>query len=338
MNAERGADNLATRCLRVRPGEVVRVFTYQADAVFEIVTRALERAGGRVQRIELEPFARDATTARAQVATAAGFAGATASLFLAAPSIPTSLSIAVLQAAERARARHLHVPSAEIRVLGQSARADPDLLSVINARLITLLRPPVRVRTTGENGTDVDITLGPQFPLVSMTGRPEPGETDNLPSGYVYTFPQQIYGVFIADRGIKCSQMRLTSAELRRNPVKFTILDGRVTEVSCGDASVCAAVEEHLASHPNAAKVGQVAFPTNYLARFEIGFDMQDRLLPGMYLGLGFTAAEVTRAPFEAPVQMLALGRRLTVEVRGQRIVHAGRLENSLVEGIDPFR
>ena len=53
---------------------------------------------------------------------------------------------------------------------------------------------------------------------------------------------------------------------------------------------------------------------------------------------MGFASSEATRAPYEAPVQMVFLGRKQTIEVGYRRIVDAGRFDQTLVEGIDPFR
>ena len=87
-----------------------------------------------------------------------------------------------------------------------------------------------------------------------------------------------------------------------------------------------------------AKAAGILVFPTNYLVRFDVGIDRQDMLLPSMNVSLGFSSAATTHASYEAPVQMVLLGRRQTVEVAGRKLVDAGRLVEALVEGIDPFR
>jgi hypothetical protein len=142
----------------------------------------------------------------------------------------------------------------------------------------------------------------------------------------------------VADRSVGGPAGWLDAAALRRNPLRLTFGSGRLVSVTCGDAQALAAFNTYLASHPDASRVGAVAMPSNYLVRSEIGLPIQDGLLPGLSVYLGHTNAAVTGAPYDAPVQLRLFGRRQTVEVRGQRIVVGGRLDASLVEGIDPFR
>mgnify|MGYP001544152215 CR=1 FL=1 len=123
-----------------------------------------------------------------------------------------------------------------------------------------------------------------------------------------------------------------------RTPTRVTFDNGRVKAFEAPDPSVAQAIETYLASHGYAERVGLVVFPTNYLVRSEVGIDRQDMLLPGVSVSLGFASADVTRASYEAPVQMVLLGRRQTVEVGGKKLVDAGRFDQELVDGIDPFR
>jgi len=336
--AVRGAQNLAARCLCVQRRETVHVLTWHAEEVFEHVSRAIDEVRGRVERIPLESLMRDSGTAQVNAHLAKALAGAKASVLLAAAGLPVGISRAVLQGVERAGTRHLHVVNVDIKLLGQSMRADPDVLTTMNERLLKLLQPPSRIHITSALGTALDVALSPHYPVVAANGRPDPGRPENLPSGLVYTHPSQVSGVYVADRAVHGEGMRATSAALRRTPIKLQIASGRVSSVSCADAHIAEQVDRYLASHADAARVGMVVFPTNYLARSEVGLEAQDALLPGVNLGLGFSMSAITRAHYDAPVQLRLMARRLNVEVHGVPLVTAGRFEAGLVEGIDPFR
>jgi leucyl aminopeptidase (aminopeptidase T) len=341
-NVARGADNLVQRCLELRKGETVAVLVWNATEVADAVERAVERAGGIARRVALEPFTADAERggARALLGVRLGpeLSGASATVLLSSTGMPTSLSLAAIEAAKAAGARHLHLLGVAPRLLAQSVRADPDRLAEMNDRLAALLQAPARVRVTSDAGTALDVALGASYPFAAENGRPRPGTSQNLPSGFVYVHPAQIQGTFVADRGLVGTGVPQGAIAARRTPATFTIAAGRVTSASCARAEAQALIERYLASHPDAGRVGLVLFPTNYLVRSEIGVEVQDELLPGVNVCLGFSEANVTRAPYDAPVQLRLLARRLTVEVRGQRVVAAGRFADALVEGIDPFR
>jgi leucyl aminopeptidase (aminopeptidase T) len=338
VNAERGAENLATSCLRVKPGERVHVVSFDAGDLFDVVSRAIERAGGIVVHVPLDAFVGEGGMARAKTQLPKQLADATASMLLAPNSLPTELSVLVAQTAMRTGSRHLHMPRMDLRTLGLAARADPDKLAQLNERIANLVRGGVRATVTSEAGTQLEIAFGPQYPPAAANGRPAPGSLDNLPSGFVDVHPVQFSGVFIADRAVLLGGLRPQAGTLRRTPMRATFKYGRLDSWTCADADVSTAVRNYLASHADAARVGFVTFPTNYLARTEVGNELQDGLLPGLNVCLGYSDAERTRAPYNAPVQMRLLGRKLNVEIGGKRIVTAGRFEDSLVEGIDPFR
>jgi leucyl aminopeptidase (aminopeptidase T) len=335
--AARGAQNLALNCLRVKRGERVSVLTWRADDVFEEVAHALVEAGAIVDRFDLESLAGEPTQSKLYAAVSPSMRNATASALLSSYGLTSSLSRAVLLVAERARTRHLHVVGCDLRVLGQSVRADPDVIAKMNARLMERLKAPSKVRVSCANGTALEVTLAAQYPLLAATGRPEPGRPENLPTGVVYTHPAVVSGTFVADRAVVGEGVRTATAALRRAPVRVTFVLGRVADVSCDDRTTVEAIERYLASHADAGRVGLVVWPTNYLVRSEIGVEVQDALLPGMNLDLGFSLSEFTRAPHDAPVQLRLQARRLDVEVDGDAIVIGGRFAPDLMDRIDPL-
>ncbi|NUP07273.1 MAG: hypothetical protein HOW73_14560 [Polyangiaceae bacterium] len=334
-NVQQGADVLATRCLCVSPGERVHLITWKLEELNLVVERALIRAGATVERIRLETMS-DPAAVRA--ALGSQLHGATASLLVAADGIPVPIGVAVLDVIRRAGSRHLHVTRTDPRVFAQSMRAEPERLGMLNDRVASTLAPPTRIRVTSPAGTQLELALASQYPILSSSGRPKLGEIDNLPAGFVYAHPSVVSGTFVADRGLLGTGMRLTGAALRKSPVYLEFGSGRVVKVTCSDATITEQVQAFLARHSDAGRVGAMTFPTNYLVRSEIGLGIQDALLPGLSLALGTSHASVTKAPYDCPVQLRLFGRRLTVDADGKRLVEDGRFADWLVEGIDPFR
>lgn len=332
-SVEKGGDVVVGSCLRVGPGEILHLLTWGAEDAAGIIVRAAERAKVKLERIRLEELVQEAGSPRIDLQLAARLAGAKASILIAGGGLPGPLGYAVVRAAAQVKSRHVHMPRVDVRMFSQGVRASPDVLATINARVLAEIKPPSRVVISSPAGTELEIELSPQFAIVSAIGRPEPGEADNLPSGSVYTHPSVVEGTFVADRAVLSSEIHE-----RKKPVTFGIRAGAIDRIECPDAALVKRIEEHFASHARARQVGLVTFPTNYLVRSEIGVAVQDALLPGISLSLGFSASKFTHAPHDAPVQMLLLGRKLTVEANGKAIVTEGRFEQRIVEGLDPFR
>lgn len=336
--AARGAKNVVEQCLVPRPGERVHVIAFKAERLPRLVERAVREAGGEAVSVEIDALDKDEPVEELVRKLEPRLAGVTAAVFLAPVRPPQTLSVAVAKVTETAGARMLYLLQVDERLLSQSARARPEALDTINQRLVAALAPPVTLRVSSDGGTDLELVLAPHHALVTACGRPGPGKSENLPSGYVYTHPSRANGVFVADRAVFGPKGDVDRSLLRRAPIRFEIQNGRVTGHDAADPAAAAVIDRYLESHVSAGRLGLVIFPTNYLVRSEIGSERQDMLLPGVTLSLGFADPRSTGATYLAPVQLVLLGRRLTVEAGPRRLVDAGRMEDALVEGIDPFR
>jgi leucyl aminopeptidase (aminopeptidase T) len=312
--------------------------TFRAASLFETFARAIEDAGAKTVAIDLDAFDPQASVEAHTRRLGPLLAGATASILIAPERPSAALSMAVAKAAEKEGARHVHLLAVDERMLGQSVRADPDLLAIVNRRLGDALRPPSSVRATSEFGTDLEVRLALTHPILSSIGRPDRGASENLPAGVVYLHPARVSGTLVVDRAIFGPGIALDRSLLRRAPARIEMNGNRMTDFSSSEPAVMRAIEAYLASHAEAARIGMLLFPTNYLVRSDVGSDRQDMLLPGMGLSMGYSSRATTGANYEAPVQMVLLGRRQSVEVDGKKLVDAGRLTDFLVEGIDPFR
>ncbi|MFO0617481.1 MAG: hypothetical protein U0414_33100 [Polyangiaceae bacterium] len=337
-NAIRGATNVVRQCLRPAVGERVHLLTFKAGGLARLLERAIADENAPLVRVPLDALDRDETVDGFKAALVPLLQGASAVVFIAPARPPQTLSLAVATVAESMGARLLYLLQVDDKLLAQSVRADPELLATVNERMVQALAAPSVVRVTSESGTDLEIQLSLHHPLRLSSGRPERGASENLPAGYVYTHPARVNGLVVVDRAIFGPKGDVDRATLRRAPVRVRFQSGRVVDHDAVEPAVRSTVDNYLASHTHAGRVGLVVFPTNYLARSEIGSDRQDMLLPGVNLSLGFADQAHTKAPYEAAVQLVLLGRKQTIEVDGRRLVDAGRMEKRLVEGIDPFR
>lgn len=333
----RGARVVVEKCLVPARGERVHLLSFRAGGITKIFERALREAGAPFVPVELDGFGEDAPVAELVARLEPLLASATAVIFCAPVRPPQTLSLSVAKVAESTGARMLYLLQVDERLLAQSARAEPELLATVNQRVIAALAPPTSVHVTSEAGTDLTLSLSEHHPVLEANGRPGPGQSENLPAGYVYVHPARVSGTLVVDRAMFGPKGDVGRATLRRAPVRVEFVAGRVARHDAtGEAKDV--LLAYLASHAQAARVGLVVLPTNYLVRAEIGADRQDMLLPGLTVSLGFANASKTGATYEAPVQLVLLGRQQTVRTPSRTIIDAGRFDASLAQGIDPFR
>lgn len=333
---QRGADNVVQHVLRVTEGEEVALFEWEAARFRDVFRDAVRRAGGVPVPIDTSDLA-EASEAQATAAITRRAGDATASILCAAHGIPPALSMAVLALASQRRLRHLHLTRIDARLFSQSYRADPERIARLNARVVEAIEAAGSLQATSDAGTDVRIGTSARYPLLSSDGRPGPGEPDNLPSGSVLFHPATVDGVFVADRGA-LGAIRPDPTELRRHPLRVYLERGRAVRFESGSDAIAELARGYATQHPDATRVGIVAFPTNYVIRSETRLEVQDALLPGLNIILGFSHHRATRAPYQCPIQLRLFGRRLDVRAGDAPLVERGRHADSLASEIDLFR
>ena len=155
----------------------------------------------------------------------------------------------------------MHLLQVDERMLGQSLRADPELLAIVDDRFSTALRPPCLIKVVSDSGTELEVRLALTHPILSSTGCPAQGASENLPAGLVYTHPGRVSGTLIVDGAIFGPTLSINRAALRRAPVRARFNGGRLTDFETADPTVARAIDAYLASHVEAARSGFSSFP-----------------------------------------------------------------------------
>lgn len=324
------------RCLVARPGERVGLLSWNADGLRDVVVDAVRDAGAEPVLVPIDDLV-DASESRATLVLTGRLTRCGASALLAEHGVPPAISMGVLKAAEQLSLRHLHLTRIDPRLFAQSYRADPELIAQINARMAGHLEGARLLEVTSPAGTELTVKLDARYPVLSMSGRPEPGRPDNLPSGTIIFHPASVDGVFVADRGA-IGAVRPDPALVRRYPISVRFEGGRALSVESRSRELAQTVEGFFTMHEHARRVGLVALPTNYVVRSEAGMEVQDGLLPGVNVVLGYSSPTTTNAPYHCPIQLRLFGRRIDARVGGSLLVSSGRLTSEIVGELDPFR
>lgn len=326
----RGAANVVRQFSRVADSEQVALLSWRANALSDVMSEAVGEAGGVPSSIAVDDLEH---TSEARVAHLLDerLRGCTASMLLAEHGIPPAISMAILGSVERLGLRHLHLTRLEPRLFMESFGADPERIARINRRVVSSLEGARRLEVRSAAGTDLVVHLDPHFPLLQSDGRPDPGRAENLPAGSVQLHPAGVEGVFVADRGA-IGAVRPDLTTLRSHPLRVTFERARAVRVESASDELASMAEGYLLMHEHAARVGIVALPTNYLIQSETGIEIQDALLPGVNVILGYSNPTQTRALHRCPVQLRLFGRDLDVKAGDAVLVRGGRLSDELVE------
>ncbi len=332
--AARGAEVLARECLRAKSGERIVLLDAGPAEVVSLVVAAL-RATGAIVRLESMSALKDLDTTKAKEKLRELLQNANASLMIAEGNVAQALSTTVVRIADELRTRHLHLPNTALKVFATSIRTEPALLKNINDRVGAILKASRRVSVKSDAGTALELTLGAEYPVCKDHGCPEPGNWDNLPSGFVYFFPASVNGIFVTDRILQGHECKWSGTTLRRAPLRVAFKNGLVQSFECDSAEIQLSFERYLAAHRFAGRVGFASIPTNPLAMVELGNSGHDTLLPGLKLHIGFSNAAATKAPFDCDVGVQLTARKLSVSTESQTLVDNGRLVSALITPVE---
>jgi serine/threonine-protein kinase len=273
-------------------------------------------------------------------------------VLLTSASLSREKTVALVVALAERRARLVHVPRADARLLATSVRAPQAMIEAIQRRAAALSRmdvcfsldesrarraPPLgaastRWRVESPAGTSLEVTLDHHYPLIGSGRPPLAGDYEVVPMGYLHTYPSRVSGTYVADRLAYGAPFRASAADVRRAPIRVDIEDGVVVRVHTSDAALGRALDAHLACDPYAMRVGNVGLGTNPLALAELGHDAHDGVMPGLVLCLGDTQQPITGAPFRSHALLRLGGRAQTVWADEHLLVERGRLVSDLAE------
>lgn len=212
---------------------------------------------------------------------------------------------------DRAFARGIAVP------VTQTVSAGRDLYGrVKGARLVEVTSPA---------GTDLHVSVTPAT-WADRVGEIVAGQTVTFPAGTLFTTPDAIDGVFVADASLG-EFFGEREGLLTEKQVRFEIEAGRVVSVSCpGAPALESEIRATLALSENSNRVGLVAIGVNPGVTCATGDASVDQTMPGLHLGLGDPGGKSTVASFSARTAFPACESASRVVVDGRVVVDSGVL------------
>lgn len=246
-----------------------------------------------------------------------------ASVVLVGAEHSPPLRRAFVEAVEHLGIRHAHIIGISRAGFIAGFAAESSRVADMTRAAYLKLTGKTKLRYTTPAGTAIDIRMSPDARWIERGELIRPGKWLNLPGGQLNALPEAVDGVFVANAS---SNLAFDgSADLRSRPIRFTLENGVVREVTCADAKVEAEVRELIASEEKLDHVGHIVVGTNPGLSAPMGEGMIDACIPGVQLVFGWTNQKVTGASWTTVKSFCVNGSSGNLDVEGVPVLRSGR-------------
>lgn len=231
----------------------------------------------------------------------------------------------MLKAIEANKAlRHAHMINITKEVMETGMSADYDVIQQLSARVHDIVKSARSARVTSPRGTDLHVTLNPDWKWIVSDGRITPVQWKNLPDGEVFTCAASAKGRCVIDGCLGDHFSSLGTCETF--PVELAIEDGICTSLKCeARPELEKELNEYIRQDENANRVGEFAIGTNIGLDRIIGNLLQDEKFPGVHIALGHGYPEKTGSPWHSEAHIDLVMREVTIEIDGAPIMRDGK-------------
>jgi leucyl aminopeptidase (aminopeptidase T) len=329
-----GARNAVDTCLSVsRVDRVVLVSDRPTAEISNAIFAELDRTGAEVSCFVLEDYGeRPIDTVPPPILRA--LEKATVSLLIVQP-MPGELKArtTIIDLVRERRIRHAHMPGVSRQMMVTGMRADYRKVSRLQDQLLSRIKPDSVIHITTPAGTDLEVTFNPDHRWVRCDGIITGGLMQNLPSGQLYTTPENVEGTFVGDGAIG-DWFALKYPDLADYPLTVEISQGRILDARSTNSTLARQFLLYVRSNPNGDRVGEFAIGTNLALSEFLGNSLQDENIPGSHLAFGGAAVlPSTGAKWSCKTHLPLIARTCDIAIDGVAVMTRGVFTSALLEG-----
>lgn len=332
---QRGIANAVDVCMAVSGDDRVLVTT---DQVTEHIGRSLadraEQAGAEVKLVYLEDYGDRPLTEvpEAMISDAVNFVP-TVTFFAAsgqAGEVKMRMGSTLLlrQELDRLDAEHprrAHMIGITRRLILEGMNADYQQIHNLTMQVLERVENARSIRVTSRKGSDLTAAFNPEYRWVPCHGLyHEQGEGGNLPEGEVFTCPETLNGVIVAD---VLGDYFSPKYGVLDQPVRFEIRDGLAAKVSCDDPDLEEEIRAYLKSAEHGSRAGEFAIGTNTAVKSLSGNLLQDEKIPGIHVAFGNPIGNETGADWTSDVHIDVIPTDCTIWVDDQLLLKDGEFQ-----------
>jgi len=323
-----GATIATQTCMNIRPAD--RAYIMADESTWRIGKALEEEAlttGAKVKLIKLEDFG-----TRPFSGMPAGFMEAiydfnpTVTLYAAGSQkgeLTFRMGFTGQMIKNGIKFRHGHMVGITEELMRVGMRADYQQIHDLTMRILEIVKPAQTITFTSKKGSDVTARFAPELKWVPCHGLyHNPGDWGNLPEGEVFTCPQTVDGMIVADI---LGDYFSAKYGVLDTPVTFDIKDSWVQSVQCDNKQVEAEIWEYLNSNENGRRIGEFAIGTNTALKKLSGVLLQDEKIPGIHIAFGDPGGRSTGADWSASTHVDVIPTDCTITVDGKVLMQDGK-------------
>jgi len=309
----RAVSAVVNECLGIRAGENVLVIANPATlGLGEMLRGEAGRAGADAVLALMTERATHAAEPPAPVAAAMREADA-----VLAPTVQSLSHTASRKAASEAGARIATLPGVSEEILARVMSADLEGLRRRGRAIADALNAGSEARLTCPNGSDLRMGLEGRTAIPDAGELSAPSAFGNLPCGEGFISPDDR-----ASEGTLVVDGSIATLGLVSEPVRMTVVDGRLTEASGAQGK---ALLDLLRPHgEEATTIAELGIGTNEKAQLTGNIIEDEKLLGTAHVAFG--ASQAMGGRVQVPVHLDCLVMKPTVTVDGTEIVRDGEL------------
>ena len=224
-----------------------------------------------------------------------------------------------------AERRHGHMPSITPQLIEEGMTADYIEINRLTLQIFDLVKDAQDIRVTSTKGTGLTARFNPGYNWKPCHGLyHEPGDWGNLPEGEVFTCPDTVEGILIAD---VLGDYFSPKYGVLDTPVTFEINDSLVEKVSSKNKALADEIWDYLNSSENGRRVGEFAIGTNTSIAELSGNQLQDEKIPGIHVAFGNPLGFHTGAKWTSDVHVDVIPTDCTITVDGKILMEDGEFQ-----------
>ncbi len=219
--------------------------------------------------------------------------------------------------------RHGHMIGITSRLIREGMTADYIEINRLTLEILELVKGAKTIKVTSKKGTDISATFNPDYKWVPCHGLyHSPGDWGNLPEGEVFTCPETLDGVIVAD---VLGDYFSPKYGVLDSPMIIEVKEGLVQNVSCQDQLIADEFLTYLKSSENGLRAGEFAIGTNTAVTELSGNLLQDEKIPGIHVAFGNPGGYETGADWTSDVHVDVVPVQCTIHLDGNKIMKNGK-------------
>jgi leucyl aminopeptidase (aminopeptidase T) len=330
-----GIQNAVNVCMNTQEDDRVFIFCdKETDRIGKALEEETKQTGAEVKMVYLESYGSRPLTSIPDELISELIEYKPTLTYYAAESKPgeikmrmelTNKSRQAYDEIDHAYPRHAHMVSITPQLIEEGMNADYNEINRITYQVYDLVKNAQSISVTSAKGSDITATFNPSYRWKPCHGLyHKPTDRGNLPEGEVFTCPDQMNGIVVAD--ILGDHFSPKYGVLE-NPVRITIKDSLVENVTCQDDHIAKELLDYLDSAENGRRVGEFAIGTNIAIKHLSGNLLQDEKIPGVHIAFGNPYPRETGADWSSLVHVDVIPTNCNISVDNSVLMVDGEFQ-----------